>query len=118
MNESLYIFLLTGVFSMSAALSVGAINKMPESDRPAWFAVKQNMVMMVVLGNLAALTLVGSLAYGFQTLHWSIPLSSMFITFPIVHQLLVVKMIGATKALFITFPATLASIAVLYIYWP
>lgn len=118
MNESLYIFLFTGVVSMSSALSIGSINKMDEADRPSWAQVRRNMMLLVLTGNVAALTLVGSMAYGFQLLHWSIPLSSIFITFPVIHQLIAAKFLGVVKPLVVTIPLTFASAVMLYLNWP
>jgi len=103
---------------MSSALSIGAINKMAESDRPSWAQVRRNMMLLVLAGNVAALTLVGSMAYGFQVLHWSIPLSSIFITFPIIHQLVAAKFLGVIKPLVVTVPLTLVSAVLLYLNWP
>ena len=118
MNQALYIFLFSGLVSMSAALSVGAINKMAEEDRPNWLQKRNNLVMMIMGGNVAALTLVGAMAFGFLTLHWSIPLSCMFITFPVAHQLLIARIFGPVKALFITLPLVILAAATLYPFWP
>ena len=118
MNQALYIFLFSGLVSMSAALSVGAINKMAEEDRPDWLQKRNNLVMMIMGGNIAALTLVGAMAFGFLTLHWSIPLSSIFISFPVVHQLLLVRILGPVKSLLLTLPLTIFAAVSLYYYWP
>ena len=118
MNESLYIFLLTGLVSMSAALSAGALNKLSDEDKPEWLKANNARVAVIFIGNLAALTMVGSLAYGFLTLHWSIPLSSMFISFPVVHLVLIQKLLGDVKGLFLMTVPVLVSIVVLYLNWP
>ena len=118
MNQALYIFLFSGLVSMSAALSVGAINKMAEEDRPDWLQKRNNLVMMIMGGNIAALTLVGAMAFGFLTLHWSIPLSSIFISFPVVHQLLLACILGPVKSLLLTLPLTIFAAVSLYYYWP
>ena len=118
MNESLYIFLLTGLVSMSAALSAGALNKLPEAEKSDWLKTSQARVSVIFVGNLAALTLVGAMAFGFLTLHWSIPLTSMFITFPVVHLLIVQKLLGESKGLMLMTVPVLISIIILYLNWP
>lgn len=118
MNEPLYIFLLTGLVSMSAALSAGALNKLPEEMKPDWLKTSQARVSVIFVGNLAALTLVGAMAFGFLTLHWSIPLTSMFIAFPAIHLLTVQKLLGESKGLVLMTVPVLISIVVLYLYWP
>lgn len=118
MNQTLYIFLFTGLVSMSAALSAGALNKLPEAERPAWMQIRNRQVMIVLAGNLAALTLVAAMAYGFLTLHWSIPLSSMFISFPLVHVALIQRLLGEARALLLMMPLVLVAVVTLYVYWP
>ena len=62
--------------------------------------------------------LVGAMAFGFLTLHWSIPLSSIFISFPVVHQLLLARILGPVKSLLLTLPLTIFAAVSLYYYWP
>lgn len=118
MNEMLYIFLAAGVVSMSAALSASALNKLPETERPTWLQSKNAQVSVVLAGNLAALSLVGAMAYGFLTLHWSIPLSCMFVTFPIVHLVLLQRLLGDKLTLMVMLPLTVAADIYLYLNWP
>ncbi len=118
MNETLYIFLLTGIVSMSAALSAGSLNKLAEDQKPAWLQRNKGRVAVIFIGNLAALTLVASMAYGFLTLHWSIPLSSMFISFPLVHLLVVQKLLGEAKGLMLMSPLVVVAAVLLYLNWP
>jgi len=118
MNEALYIFLAAGAVSMAAALSASALNKLAEEARPTWMRSKNAQVSVVLGGNFAALSLVGAMAYGFLTLHWSIPLSCMFITFPIVHILVLQRILGDAKTLVLTLPLTLVADIYLYLNWP
>lgn len=103
---------------MAAALSASALNKLAEGARPSWMGSKNAQVAVVLGGNFAALSLVGAMAYGFLTLHWSIPLSCMFITFPIVHLLLLQRILGDAKTLMLTLPLTLVGDIYLYLNWP
>lgn len=118
MNEALYIFLAAGLVSMSCALSASALNKLSDEAKPAWLATKNAQVSVVLAGNLAALSLVGALAYGFLTLHWSIPLSCIFITFPIIHLALLQRLLGDKLTLLLTLPLTVAADIYLYLNWP
>lgn len=118
MNDALYIFLTAGVVSMAAALSASALNKLGEDSRPDWFKTKNAQVAVVLAGNLAALSLVAAMAFGFLTLHWSIPLSCMFVTFPIIHLVILQRLLGDAKTLFLTLPLVILADVYLYINWP
>jgi len=115
--DPLIIFLVTGMFSMSAALSAGAINKLAEEDKPAFAHKRNGMVTIVMAGNLAAVALLFSMAYGFSNLDWWIPLLCMFITFPVIHLVVIQPMLGELKSLFLATPAVIASLVALYLYW-
>ncbi|MFC6669303.1 hypothetical protein [Marinobacterium aestuariivivens] len=115
--DPLVLFLLTGFVSMSAALSAGAINKLPDTERPAFAQTRNGQVTVVMIGNLAALTLVGAMAYGFRLLEWWIPLLCLFLTFPVLHLALLQRVLGHVRTLFVMLPLVLASIVALYLYW-
>lgn len=113
----LYVFLLSGLVSMSVALSAGAINKQPEEDRPNFAKSRNGQVAVIMMGNFSALTLLAAMAYGVLKLDWWIPLSCLFISFPVVHQLLLQKYLGDKWVLITMAPLTLVSAIVLVLYW-
>ncbi len=117
MTDALIIFLATGLVSMSAALSAGALNKLPEADKPAYIQNQNGLVTVMVLGNLAAITLIGALAYGFSRLDWWIPLSCVFITFPVVHFVIIQRLLGDLKNVFVSGVLAILSIPVLWWFW-
>jgi len=117
MYEALYLFLATGVVSMSAALSAGALSKLPEDKRPGFMSSRNGLVAVIMAGNLGALTLIGAMAYGVRNLDWWIPVSCLFITFPLVHVALFQRLLGDFKTLVLMLPLVVASIAALYYYW-
>lgn len=117
MYEALYLFLATGLVSMSAALSAGALNKLPEEQRPAFMQTPNGVVAVVMLGNLAALTLIGALAFGIRHMSWWIPLSCVFITFPVIHIVVIQRVLGDMKALLLMSPLVVASIVALWYFW-
>ena len=117
MTDALIIFLATGLVSMSAALSAGALNKLPEADKPAYIQNQNGLVTVMVLGNLAAITLIGALAYGFSRLDWWIPLSCVFITFPVVHFVIIQRLLGDLKNVFVSGVMAILSIPVLWWFW-
>jgi len=117
MYEALYLFLATGLVSMSAALSAGALNKLPEEQRPAFMRTRNGAVTVVMAGNLGALTLIGALAYGIRHLDWWIPVSCLFVTFPLVHLGLIQRLLGELKSLLLMLPLVLASAVALWYFW-
>ncbi|WP_299179353.1 hypothetical protein [uncultured Neptuniibacter sp.] len=115
--EPLIIFLVTGMVSMSAALSAGALNKLPDEDKPAFASGRNGMVTIIMAGNLAAITLLFSMAYGFSNLDWWIPLLCMFITFPVAHVVVIQQVLGDVKTLLLASPLVIGSMVALYLYW-
>ncbi|MDO6418406.1 hypothetical protein Q4508_07530 [Amphritea sp. 2_MG-2023] len=115
--EPLILFLITGFVSMSAALSAGQLNKLPEAEKSAFLQSRNGAVMVVMAGNVAALTLIGSLAYGFRLLEWWIPLSSIFISFPAISVGITQRLFGDKLNLSIMLPLTLVSAGLLYYFW-
>lgn len=117
MAEPLYIFLFAGIVSMSTALSAGALNKLTPENTPPLMQKPNGRIMVVMAGNLGAITLLGAMAFGFLKLHWWIPLSCMFITFPIVHLLVFQRVLGDLKSLILMLPLTILAAVSLYYYW-
>ncbi|TCK08149.1 hypothetical protein [Marinobacterium mangrovicola] len=117
MVEPLYIFLFAGVVSMSLALSAGALNKLTPEQKPPFMQKPNGQIAVVMAGNLGAITLLGAMAFGFLKLHWSIPLSCMFITFPVVHILLFQRLLGDFKSLVLMVPLVVIAAVSLYYYW-
>jgi len=115
--EPLILFLLTGFVSMSAALSAGQLNKLPDEDKPAFMQNRNGQVMVIMIGNIGALTLIGALAYGFRQLEWWIPLSSVLLTFPALSVGITQRILGDKVNIFLMMPLVLASIGLLYHYW-
>ena len=102
---------------MSAALSAGAINKLPEEKKVGKLAERNTQVAIIMAGNLAALTLVGAMAFGMLNLVWWIPLVCLLITFPVVHLLVMQRLLGDIKNLKLMTPLVIGSVATLYYYW-
>ncbi|GGK54803.1 hypothetical protein [Amphritea balenae] len=115
--EPLILFLFAGFVSMSAALSAGQLNKLADEDKPAFMQNRNGMVLVIMAGNLGALTLIGALAYGFRTLEWWIPLSSILLSFPALSVGITQRLFGDKLNLFITLPLTLLSAGLLYQFW-
>lgn len=115
--QMLYVFLATGLVSMSAALSAGAINKLPEEDKPEFAKSRNGAVAVIMAGNLSALILLFSMAFGFKQLDWWIPLSCMFITFPVIHVVMLQRIIKDVTNLFIMTPLSIAAAVALYYFW-
>ncbi|GGO83274.1 hypothetical protein GCM10011348_26650 [Marinobacterium nitratireducens] len=115
--DPLVLFLLTGFVSMSAALSAGTINKLPDADKPPIAQTRNGLVSVVMIGNLGAVGLIFSMAYGLRQLDWWIPVLCLIVTFPVVHIALVQRLLGPARSLFLMLPLVLASLVALYHYW-
>lgn len=115
--DPLVLFILSGFVAMSGALSAGAINKLPESERPAFAQTRNGLLAVVMAGNLSAATLIFAAAYGVRLLGWWIPLLCLIISFPLLHMLVVQRFLGPLKGLMIAAPACIAACVFLYIQW-
>ena len=115
--EPVWIFLVTGFVSMAAALAASAINKMSDEDKPAFAQSPNGQVAVILSGNLAAVTLIGAMAYGFRLLDMWIPAVCLFFSFPAAYILLFQRVLGDVKSLFILMPLVPVSMAALYYYW-
>ena len=115
--DPIFTFLITGFVSMSAALSAGAVNKLPEEKKTGKLAERNTQVAIIMAGNFAALTLIGAMAFGMLNLVWWIPLVCLLITFPVVHLLVMQRLLGDVKNLILMTPLVIGSIATLYYYW-
>ena len=115
--DPIFTFLITGFVSMSAALSAGAINKLPDEQKTGKLAKRNTQVAIIMAGNLAALSMIGAMAFGMLNLVWWIPLVCLFISFPVVHILVMQRLIGDVKNLILMTPLVIGSIATLYYYW-
>lgn len=115
--EPLFVFLFSGFVAMSAALSARDINKLPEEQKTGRLASRNVQVAVVFAGNLAALTLVGALAYGMRQLEWWIPLVCVFISFPVVHFVFFQRLWSDLINLSLMTLLVIVAIAALYYYW-
>lgn len=117
MNDPLYLFLFAGIVSMSAALSASALNKLAPEDKPAFMQRPNGPIKVIMAGNLGAISLLAAVAFGFLKLDWWIPLSCMFITFPIVHLVILQRLLGDVKSLVVMVPLAILADIALYYYW-
>jgi hypothetical protein len=115
--DPIFTFLITGFVSMSAALSAGAINKLPDEEKTGKLGERNTQVAIIMAGNLAALSMIGAMAFGMLNLVWWIPVVCLFISFPVVHILVMQRLIGDVKNLILMTPLVIGSIATLYYYW-
>jgi CHASE2 domain-containing sensor protein len=111
------IFLVCGFVAMSAALSAGRLNKLPEEERKGALVSKNVQVSIIFAGNLAALTLIGALAYGVRHLEWWIPVVCAFISFPVVHVIIFDRLFSPLVNLCLMMALVIVAIPTLYIYW-
>ncbi|WP_293268900.1 hypothetical protein [Neptunomonas sp.] len=115
--DPIFTFLITGFVSMSAALSAGAINKLSDEQKIGKLAERNTQVAIIMAGNLAALTMIGAMAFGMLNLMWWIPLLCLLVSFPVVHILVMQRLLGDVKNLILMTPLVLGSVATLYYYW-
>ncbi len=117
MVDPLYIFLFAGQVSMSAALSAGALNKLPPEQRPAFSNSRNGALAVVLAGNLGAITFLAAMVFGVLKLIWWIPLACMFISFPALHLILFQRLLGDVKNLGLMTVLSVVAVAALYYYW-
>ncbi|MEH6629037.1 MAG: hypothetical protein V7739_21595 [Motiliproteus sp.] len=115
--DPIIVFLIAGTLAMSAAISASKLLKLPEEEQPAWMGSKSGKIRVLIGGNLFALTLVASVVYGAFHLIWWVPVACLFITFPVIHVVILEKLLGSAKGFWITGVAALASNLLLWLFW-
>tara|TARA_R110002167_G_scaffold56558_8_gene160540 strand:+ start:7569 stop:7964 length:396 start_codon:yes stop_codon:yes gene_type:complete len=115
--DPIIIFLLSGLFPMSAAISASKLMKLPEEQRPGWVQGESGMRRVVLLGNLFGLILIAALWFGFTHLDWWIPLVCLLITFPVVHLVVIERLFGLSKSFMFSGALSLAVTGLLWLHW-
>tara|TARA_R110002095_G_scaffold145658_2_gene126058 strand:- start:3190 stop:3585 length:396 start_codon:yes stop_codon:yes gene_type:complete len=115
--DPIIIFLLSGLFPMSAAISASKLMKLPEEQRPGWVQGESGMRRVVLLGNLFGLILIAALWFGFTYLDWWIPLVCLVITFPVVHLVVIERLFGLSKSFMFSGALSLAVTGLLWLHW-
>ncbi len=117
MLEQIIVFLLSGVFPMSAAISASKLMKLPADQQPAWGQGEAGMRTVVLLGNLFGLILIAALWYGFSHVDWWVPLLCLVITFPVVHVVVIERLFGLSKSFMFSGALSLAAPVLLWLHW-
>ncbi len=110
-------FLIAGAFSMSAAIFASSILKQDEELRPAWARQRGGQVALLLAGNLAAVTLVAAMVYGVRHLTWWVPVVCLFLSFPIVHVVILDRLFPARVGIWLSGLGTLAGAGLIGVYW-
>lgn len=108
MSNELVLFALSALVAMTAALSAGAINKQDSLDKP---------VGLIILGNISALILIIAAAFGFSRLSWWIPLTTILITVPIIHHVLLQRIMNDKMIVIICGSLSIISLPFLIYNW-
>lgn len=115
--EPMLVFLLSGTFSMSAAIATSKLLKRPDEERPSWLQSTSSARKVLLLGNLFALVLVAAMWFGITHLTWWIPIACLFITFPVIHVLILERLFGDVKGMVVCGAASVASTGLLWLHW-
>jgi len=115
--DPILVFLLSGAFSMSAAISASKLLKRPLEDRPRWAQSVTGARNVLLVGNLFGLILVAAMWFGLTHLTWWIPVLCLFITFPVLHVLILERLLGDVKGMVFGGLVALASTLLLGLNW-
>ncbi|MEH6652323.1 MAG: hypothetical protein V7707_20080 [Motiliproteus sp.] len=115
--DQIIVFLLSGLFPMSAAISASQLMKLPQEQRPGWARSQTGMRNIVLLGNLFGVVLIAALWFGFSHLDWWVPLSCLVFTFPVVHLVVIERLFGLSKSFMFSGALSLAVPALLWLHW-
>ncbi|MFT5720478.1 MAG: hypothetical protein ACI9W6_000774 [Motiliproteus sp.] len=115
--DPIIIFLLSGLFPMSAAITASKLMKLPAAERPGWVQGDVGLRKVVLLGNLFGLILIAALWFGFTHIVWWIPVLCLVITFPIVHVIIIERLFGLSKSFMFSGALSLAATGLLWLHW-
>lgn len=111
------VFLLAGTFSMSASICASKLLKLPEEEQPQWVRGKSGKVRVLLTGNLFAVLLVAAMVYGVMHLTWWIPVVCLFITFPVLHVVILERLLGASRGFLFSGVLSVGAAVLMGVYW-
>ncbi|WP_207063427.1 hypothetical protein [Motiliproteus sp. SC1-56] len=111
------VFGLAGAFSMSAAIAASKLLKLPAEEQPAWARGTRGNKRVLIAGNLCALVLVAAMVFGVTHLAWWIPVLCLFITFPVVHVIILEPLLGLARALIVGALGALMGAVLIGLFW-
>ena len=115
--DPILVFLIAGAFAMSAAIFASKLLKLPVDEQPEWAQGKSGNVRILLGGNLFAIALIAAVVYGFYHLVWWIPVACLFITFPVIHVIILEKILSPGKGFLFSGICTVACLPLLWLYW-
>ncbi len=115
--DQIIVFLLSGLFPMSAAIAASKLMKLPADEQPGWVQGEAGMRKVVLLGNLCGVVLIAALWFGFSHLDWWVPLSCLVFTFPVVHLVLIERLFGLSKSFLFSAALSMAVPVLLWLHW-
>lgn len=115
--ESLFVFIVSGGFAMSAALFASKLTKLDVEEAPEWMKTQGGKTKVLLGGNLFGVIFVAAVIYGFMHLTWWIPLACMIVTFPAFHVIVLERLFSLAKGFFISGFIAVASTGLLWFYW-
>ncbi len=115
--DPILVFLIAGTFAMSASISASKLLKLPVEEQPGWMQGKSGNVRVLLGGNLFALILVATVVFGVYHLTWWVPVACLFITFPVLHVIILERLLGPAKGFMFSGFAAIASTPLLWIFW-
>lgn len=115
--EAIIVFGVVGAFAMSAALCANQLLKLPEEEQPEWVRGKSGNTKVLMAGNLYSAVLVATIVYGFFHLQWWIPLVCLVLTFPVIHVVILEKLLGLSKGFFISGTLAVLGSPALWLFW-
>lgn len=115
--DPILVFLVSGAFAMSAAISASQLLKRPLEERPRWAQSTKGARSLLLIGNLFALVLVAAMWFGITHLTWWVPVLCLFVTFPVFHVLILERLLGAVKGVVFGGLVALASTVLLWLGW-
>mgnify|MGYP001048195201 CR=1 FL=1 len=115
--DPLIIFLISGTFAMSAAIFASKLLKLPAEEQPSWGQGQSGNTRILLGGNLFALTLVAAVVYGVFHVAWWIPVACLFITFPVIHVVILEKILSPAKGFLFSGFVAIASTPLLWLFW-
>ncbi|MCW8885209.1 MAG: hypothetical protein OQK12_08125 [Motiliproteus sp.] len=115
--DPILVFLIVGSFAMSAAISASQLLKLPEEEKPSWMHGSSGNTKVLLAGNLFGLVLIATIAYGIFHLTWWVPVACLFVTFPVIHVVILEKLLGAVRGFWLSGFIALAGTPLLWLFW-
>ncbi|OMH38179.1 hypothetical protein [Motiliproteus sp. MSK22-1] len=102
---------------MSASLFASKLVKQPVEEQPRWTQGQSGNARVLIGGNVLVLVLIASMVYGIYHMDWWIPVACLFVSFPVLHVVVLERIFAPAKGFLFSGAIALGSAPLIWFFW-